>query len=434
MYRSEPDHVSGRKGHFELVPWIEHPAFCVCDVCPKFREREATNTGKPLADIWAAPIQIRIRRVSPYPSNRKASAGAVLILKAEEEKRLADLLATADAQRRARRNAIRFGKVVDAYRAHLIAAGKEYDTAKSRIDSLEAFIGRDRDVDAVDFDVYREVIAEVSQLKPETQRHYATTLLAMLNYAKAERVIKAHQLEGVRLPQVLREDAPDPWTEEEKEVILGAALDEYEREQAEWNAKVAKEKKNRGLRAPSVVPLRGFCLIAYYTLMRPKNNRALTWEELAIDPKTRTGWFELRQHKNVKKGAKARGRLTEELVDYLLSIRPPNARGLVHPNPATGKAYVDIRKQWNRLIAIASRMLGYELTGKKADFFNFRHTGASHLAVRQHEPRHLMVVVNMMGDTSLTTVNRHYFNFGDDVLSELVDGWGKRGPKLRIAS
>jgi hypothetical protein len=26
--------------------------------------------------------------------------------------------------------------------------------------------------------------------------------------------------------------------------------------------------------------------------------------------------------------------------------------------------------------------------------------------------RHLMGVVNMMGDTSLTTVYRHYFNFG----------------------
>src|SRR5262249_35297976 len=125
MHRSEPDYVSGQKGHFELVPWIEHPAFCVCDVCPKFREREAAKSGKPLADIWAASLLIRIRRVSPYPSNRKASAGAVLVLKAEEEKRLADLLADADAQKRARRNAVSFGKVVDAYRAHLIAAGKE---------------------------------------------------------------------------------------------------------------------------------------------------------------------------------------------------------------------------------------------------------------------------------------------------------------------
>jgi len=79
-------------------------------------------------------------------------------------------------------------------------------------------------------------------------------------------------------------------------------------------------------------------------------------------------------------------------------------------------------------------MLGYELTGKKADFFNFRHTGASHLAVLQHEPKDLMAVVQMMGDSSLTTVNRHYFNIDDKVLAELVDGWGKRGPKLRIAS
>ena len=55
-----------------------------------------------------------------------------------------------------------------------------------------------------------------------------------------------------------------------------------------------------------------------------------------------------------------------------------NARGLIHPNPATGKPYVYLRKQRNRLNKIASRILGYELTGKKADFFNFRHSGTSH--------------------------------------------------------
>jgi hypothetical protein len=66
----------------------------------------------------------------------------------------------------------------------------------------------------------------------------------------------------------------------------------------------------------------------------------------------------------------ARGALAAELVDYFLSIRPPNACGPIQLNPSTGMPYVDIRKQWNRLIEIASRMLGYELTEKKADFFN----------------------------------------------------------------
>ena len=157
--------------------------------------------------------------------------------------------------------------------------------------------------------------------------------------------------------------------------------------------------------------------------MRPKNNRALTWQEVTIDPQARTGRFRLDQHKNVNKGIKARGSLAVELVDYLLSIRPANARGLIHPNPVTGKPYVDIRKQWNRLVAIASRMLGYELTGKKADFFNFRHTGASHIAERARDASHLLSVVKMMGDTSIATVNRHYFNIDDLMLEEIVDGW-----------
>jgi hypothetical protein len=43
-------------------------------------------------------------------------------------------------------------------------------------------------------------------------------------------------------------------------------------------------------------------LIAYFKLMRPKNNRALMWHEVMLDPKTGTGTFELDQHKNVNKG------------------------------------------------------------------------------------------------------------------------------------
>jgi hypothetical protein len=41
--------------------------------------------------------------------------------------------------------------------------------------------------------------------------------------------------------------------------------------------------------------------------MRPKNNKALTWEAVRIDPQTRTGWFKLDQHKNVNKGSKRGG-------------------------------------------------------------------------------------------------------------------------------
>ena len=110
-------------------------------------------------------------------------------------------------------------------------------------------------------------------------------------------------------------------------------------------------------------------------------------------------------------------------MEYLLSIRPANASGPIHANPETGRPYVDIRKQWKRLLAIAGEMLGYELTGKKAKFLNFRPTGASHIAQRARTARNLLAVVKMMGDTSVATVNRHYFNLEDDVMQEIIDGW-----------
>jgi hypothetical protein len=34
-----------------------------------------------------------------------------------------------------------------------------------------------------------------------------------------------------------------------------------------------------------------------------------------------------------------------------------------------------------------------------------------------------MIIVRMMGDTSLATVNRHYINIDDEMLEEIVDGW-----------
>ena len=94
-------------------------------------------------------------------------------------------------------------------------------------------------------------------LHPETRRHYASMLLAILNNAKAVRLISSNPLEGVRVPQVLRDDEPAPWTRHELEVLMGPALRRYEKEQREWNAKVATEKKNRGKRSPSFIPLRG---------------------------------------------------------------------------------------------------------------------------------------------------------------------------------
>jgi len=422
-YNDAPDFVSGRKGRFELAPQIEHPPFCVCKRCPLYRQREAEKTGDPIENIWARSITYRFRKVSPHPSDRKASALAALRLKTDEEKRLREATAKADAERRARQLAVSFGAAVDAYRDYQIREGKEIERSRSLIENIEAFIGRGRDVDAVDYTAYQAVLGEVENLHPETRRHYASMLLAILNNAKAVRLIASHQLEGVRVPQVLRDDEPEPWTRHELEVLMGPALRRYEKEQREWNAKIATEKKNRGKRSPSFIPLRGLCLVGYYTLMRPDNNRSLDWEEITLDAATMRGTFKLDQHKNVNKGIKARGPIARELVEYLLSIRPANASGPIHANPETGRPYVDIRKQWKRLLAIAGEMLGYELTGKKAKFLNFRHTGASHIAQRGRAARHLLAVVKMMGDTSVATVNRHYFNLEDDVMQEIIDGW-----------
>lgn len=423
MKVADPDFVTGRKGRFQLQPPITHPPFCVCKLCPKYRQQAAVESGKSITQIWEFPLVIRSRRASPSPASRVESAAAALRIKAEEEQRLLEAVKTAESEHRARQTAKSFGDIADAYRRYQLAEGKRYDRARSRIDNIEALIGRHRDANSIDIGVYREVLAEVAEMAPQTRRHYASTLLAMMNNAKAEGIITSHTLSDMRLPTVRKSDDPVTWTEHELSVITGPALDQWEREQASWNQRVGKVEGTGSLRAPSHLPLRGMILIAYHTLMRPKNNRALTWEEVTLDPERHIGSFRLDRHKNVNKGIKAYGRFARELAGYLLAIRPRNARGYIHPNPATGKPYVDIRKQWDRLIAIASGILGYPLVNQKADFFTFRHTGATNLAQRATTRDELMRVVNMMGDTNVETVRRHYFNFQYDDDEQMIDGW-----------
>ena len=423
MNVAEPDFVCGRRGNFQLQPPITHPPFCVCRICPEHRKRSAAENGRTLAEEWALPVVIRTRRASPYPTRRVESATAAANLIVQEEARLIAAVKAAEEAKRAKQNAKSFGDITDAYRRYLLSEGKRYDRASSRIDNIEALVGRERDANAIDISVYREVLAEVAQLEAQTRRHYGSTLLAMMNNAKAEGIIASHALADVRLPSVKKSDDPVIWARHELAVITGPALDQWEREQAKWNDKVGKVKGTGSLRAPSHLPLRGMIYVGYYTLMRPKNNRALTWEEVMLDPVKRTGSFRLNQHKNVNKGIRAYGRLARQLVDYLLAIRPRHARGCIHPNPATGKPYVDIRKQWDRLIEIASGILGYALVDQKADFFTFRHTGATHIAERASDKEELMRVVNMMGDTNVETVRRHYFNFQYEEDEQMIDGW-----------
>jgi hypothetical protein len=126
---------------------------------------------------------------------------------------------------------------------------KDY-LAKSRIDAIEAFCGPERDIETLTYPLYEELIAEVGCLSAETQRHYANMLLAMLNRAKAQRVIPRHHLEDVPVPQV---DEPEPWSRLELGILMGPALREYETEQ----------------------------------------------QAVTLGPANRTGWYQLDKHKNV---------------------------------------------------------------------------------------------------------------------------------------
>jgi integrase len=178
-----------------------------------------------------------------------------------------------------------------------------------------------------------------------------------------------------------------------------------------------------GKRSPSFIPLCGLCLVGYYTLMRPDNNRSLDWEEITLDPATMRGTFKLDQHKSSTKASRRTahsGVSWWNICSRFARLTPPgrSTRTLRPAGPTWTSA-----SSGNALLAVAAEMLGYELTGKKAKFLNFRHTGASHIAQRGRAAPPPARGREDDGDTSVATVNRHYFNLEDDVMQEIIDGW-----------
>jgi hypothetical protein len=62
--------------------------------------------------------------------------------------------------------------LAEPYRRYLLSEGKRYDRASSRIDNIEALVGRERDANAIDIAVYREVLP---RLRSWSHRRAGTT-------------------------------------------------------------------------------------------------------------------------------------------------------------------------------------------------------------------------------------------------------------------
>jgi integrase len=323
--------------------------------------------------------------------------------------------------------------VCDAYRERLQKDGKRYDQDRYRIDALERFFGSERDTSTIDRDSYAALVEKMTtdEAAPATIVRHTGTLVAMMNSAVKDRIIASHGLTQLRRPQVKKTKKPVVFTAKHVGILLGAAMREYEREQADaliayrrdLHERAFSGKAQKMTKPPSVAPLRGFCLIAYLSLMRPSNNFHLRWSQLFLSRDEDTGIFSLKEHKNASKGVEVEAALHPVLVRYLRPLAPGMAtEAHVHANPATGLPYRNIGQQWRRLCAIANSMLpaDEQLTGNRLHFYTWRHTGASALAEAGADP---VMIVRMMGDTSLKTVMDHYFDSSVEHMAGVMKRW-----------
>lgn len=423
------------KGRYVLQPWVQHPSLCVCGWCKKTRT----------PDEWGKPLLQRRQRVSPFPDDWARSVAERIRLQDQLERELVEAVEQAERDKKPKGPQVSFGELCDAYRRHHEEQGKRLDRDRYTIDALERFFGDQRDPESitkVDWEAFRSKLrrggssttptAELGGSSVATNRRegvsvatiqrYRNTLLAIMNSGVRDELIPNHKLNSIRRERVPLPGQPKILTDVQRDVLLGEALDVYEARQAQAHVAIG-EIAGRSGEHVSVMPLRGLVYVAYFTLMRPRNNYSLRWEELRLDVRGRKGSFRLTDHKNARKGVAAEGVLAPRLVEYLIGLMPSqNPTGLVHPNPETGKAYTNIRKQWAKLIEIANEKLSEEHQIKDFNFYNLRHTGASDLVASGADA---VMVVKLMGDNSLSTVQKHYFNTTPDRMRAVMENMGQ---------
>lgn len=399
------------KGKWLLQPSIDHPPYCVCHWCKKHRR----------LDEWAQVKEQILNRVSPHPDNRAASMLAAARLKDEVEAKLRSAVDVARSSNAALPTATTVKTVCDAYRLHHEKGGKRIDRDQYRIDQIESFFGEERDAASLtkaDVNKFTEHLRSERKCAPATVERYLNTLVAVMNSAVKDDLLSVNPVAGLRRTKTKKKTKPHRFTPLQVEVLLGKAIDELERRR--------DDKRVAGIgttRLPvSQMPLRGLCLVAYRTLMRPTNNFALRWEDLRIDVAARKGYFRLDRHKNVSRGINVEAPLAPSLLNYLMMIMPSdNPTGLVHPNPSTGEPYDNIRDQWNELVDLANGLLPKEEQITHRDFYQWRATGASEMVSRAGADP--VMVARIMGDTSLKTVLEHYFDSSLAHMESIISKW-----------
>lgn len=116
-----------RRGPARSLSVFEPSSCCRCEICPANRPKEAARRRKAFDEGMGRIAEDSSSRRFAYPRNRKPSAAAALNLKAEQEKRLSEAVATGEAEERARQNAVSFGTIADTYRR---ISGKDWKRAR----------------------------------------------------------------------------------------------------------------------------------------------------------------------------------------------------------------------------------------------------------------------------------------------------------------
>jgi len=328
------------------------------------------------------------RERSPYPADLARSRQWAAWRRAEIVREIEAEIVRVEAERAA---PVTLGDVLDAYAADCRERGTAWSREAARARIIRKTLGAATpaaELTAGRIAAWRSELRAHRKLAPRSANAYVNIVRAALNLAVERGVLADNPMSGLRnLPEPLRE--PPALSERQVGALLAACR--------VWRR---YERLPRPDLRRRYLPIATRVLIGYYTGGRPESIDALTWRDVDLE----RGVIVFPSSKRRRVVCP----LEPELVAHLREERArrrPEPGELVLPAPRSGRAAVNWRPPWSRVLALANRRLEPdEQIPPETPLHALRHSRITHLLVAGLAAQ----VVAQITGTSLAMLQRHY--------------------------
>jgi len=350
------------------------------------------------------------RERSPYPADRVRSRQWAPLRRAEIIAAIeTDILRVVEEAQRP----VTLRDVMQQYETDCRERGTRWQTEAPRVKVALRSLGADTPASTLTsarIAAWRAALRQRRRLSARSCNAYTALVSAALNLAVARGILPENPMRALkRLPEP--PTRPRALSERQVAAIMWACR-VWER----WERRARVDRRRRYL------PIVTRVMLGYWTGGRPEAIDALRWRDL--DLRRRVLVFPLsKRHRNIVVP------LEPELVAHLAGAGPAAPDRPVLVAPRSGRAPVNWRPPWLRLLRIADHRLPPAERIGDVPLHVLRHSRITHLLVAGVSPQ----VVAQVTGTSLTMLQRHYAHVMVRGLEDEL-ARARRHPVLRAVS